>query len=848
MLTRLSLCFSLTGLLLLAGCGSGAFTKIAPTTPPSTTPSLTSIVVTSPSGSITVGQSEQLTATAKYSDGSTRNVTSSASWSSSANGTATVGKSGLITAVTSGDVKIVATLDSVTGSLALIVTHTLVSLSVTAVGNVYSTSVDSTLQFNAFAHYNDGTSSNVTSNAVWTSSATTIASIGNSGLLTPIAAGSVDVQATYSSMTSSANVMVTDNLVSLSISAGANAVNLGGSLQLTAMGTYQDGKPARPVSGVTWSSSATNLASVSQAGLVAGLKKGTFTVTASIAALSASIQLSVVPVLQSIVLSPIGPGVLVGEHQQFHALGNYNDGSSQNLTNTAQWSTSDASKASAVAGGIITGVSAGVVTINATSNGVTGSTALNVVNSAYAIFTGPYAFSLTSRSNQGLAFFAGNISADAQGNISGVEDSKGPAGVQQDIAISGTSVAYPDGRGLLVFNPNACHPSGITLRFVLSAGGASGSVIEFDGLGTAKGTLELQNPAAFNPAAVSGMYVFRATGIDSGSNSTSSPQPISMVGMFSLNGAGSVTRGVEDINDFGTASLQIPLTTSNYSVSPNGRGTLQLKSSLGTSNYAVYVIDSTEMYFIEMDAAPANAVLGLAVLQTAQSYPTSSLSGDYAFLIDQPVQVNGGNLNYFDFEQIGRFNLDGSGNLGGLRNGESITGGYNLNNNRLNGRGMLSTQGTMGGQTTTDDRLYIFYAVSPSRFFILQCFSQNASNLTAPVGEADLQTGTPYSMATLFGTYSLTTFDMTMQTESLMWLNFGGQGSIQGLADIGAPGTAASTVIADSQFLAAPETTGFTSLQLGTSMGMQQFDLYLASPSAAFMGTDTPTYGQLDQQ
>jgi hypothetical protein len=842
---HLSLYLSLTCLFFLAGCGSVAF---SPTVSPSSTPSLTSIAVTSASGSITVSQSEQLTATAKYSDGSTKNVTSSVTWSSSSPGIAAVSKSGLVTAVAAGQVKILATLGAITGSMSFTVAHTLVSISVIPFGNVYSTSVGSTLQFNAFAHYNDGTSSNVTSNTVWTSSAAAIAAISNSGLLTPIAVGSVNVQASYSEMTASASVSVTDNLISLSINASANAVNVGGSLQLTAMGTYQDGKPPRLVSGVNWSSSATNLASVNNAGSVAGLKRGTVTVTASIGSLSASIQLSVVPVLQSIVLTPAGPALLVGAQQQFHALGNYNDGSTQDLTSVAQWNTSDASKASAGAGGIVTTVSAGLVTINASSTGVTGSTALNVVNSVYAAFTGPYAFTLTAGSNLGVTFFAGSISADAQGNISGVEDSNSPAGVQQNVPVSGTFLTYPDGRGLLVFNPNACHPSGITLRFVLSSSGNRGSLIQFDGLGSAKGSLELQNPAAFNASALNGMYVFRATGIDSGNNSTNSPQPVSMVGMFAANGTGSVTRGIEDINDFGTVSLQNPLTTSSYTVSANGRGTLQLIGTSGTSNYAVYVIDSTKLYFIETDAAPANAMLGMADLQTAQAYDTSSLSGNYAFLVYQPVQVNSGNLNYFNFEQIGRFDLDGSGNLGGLRDGESLTGGYNISNNSVNGRGMLIAQGTMAGQTTNDGRIYVFYVVSPSRFFILQCSSLNASNLTAPVGEADLQTGAPYSPASLFGTFSMTSFDMTLQTESLIWLSFSGNASIQGIADVGAIGIAASAVVVNPQILDVTDTTGFTALQLTTSVGMRQYDLYLASPSEAFVGTDTPTYGRLDQQ
>src|SRR5579871_1263081 len=759
MRTRLTLCLSLAWVMVLAGCGSVAF---SPTPAPTAKVSLVSIAVTSPNPSLAVGQSEQLTATATYSDGSTKDVTTSAAWSSSA---------------------------------------------------------------------------------------TAVASVNGSGLLTPLEAGSVNVQASYSGMAGSAKVSVTDNLLSLAVVASGNAVNIGGSLQLTAMGTYQDGKPARPVSGVSWSSSMNNLATVNNAGLVSGLKSGTVTVTASLNSLSGSIQLSVNAVLQSIVLSPIGPGMLVGGQEQFHAIGSYNDGSTQDLTNVAQWTTSDSSKASAAAGGVVTSESVGLVTVNASSSGITGSTALNMVANVYSAFNGPYAFTLTSDTSQGVTFFAGSITADAQGNISGVEDSNALAGAHQNVAVSGSSVIYPDGRGLLIFNPNACHPTGITLRLALTSSGRMGSLIEFDGLGSAKGNLELQNPAAFNNAALNGTYIFRATGVDAGNNSTNLPQPFGMVGMFAADGAGSVAGGVEDVNDFGTVSLQVPLTASSYTVGANGRGTLQLSGS-ATSNYAVYVIDSTKLYFVETDAAAAAVVLGSAELQAAGSYDVSSLSGYYSFQVDQPVQVNSGSLNYFNFEQIGRFNLDGAGNMGGVRDGETIVGAYTVNNNTMNGRGMLSSQGTMPNQSTTDNRYYVFYAVSPSRLFILQCYGLPlASGFTAPVGEAEMQTSAPYSTTTLSGAYSMSVFDMTMQTESLMWLDFNGAGSLQGLTDMGAAGTATSTVIANPKFLSATDANGLAVLQLNTPAGMQQNDLFLSSPSHAYMGALNPaTYGALDQQ
>jgi len=63
-----------------------------------------------------VGATAQYSATANLSNGSTENVTTTASWTSSAPDVATVSATGLVTALTAGNVSISATFDSVTGS------------------------------------------------------------------------------------------------------------------------------------------------------------------------------------------------------------------------------------------------------------------------------------------------------------------------------------------------------------------------------------------------------------------------------------------------------------------------------------------------------------------------------------------------------------------------------------------------------------------------------------------------------------------------------------------------------------------------------------------------------------
>lgn len=63
-----------------------------------------------------VGATAQYSAVANLSNGSTEDVTTSATWTSSNPGVATVSSTGLVTAIAQGNVSISATFDSVTGT------------------------------------------------------------------------------------------------------------------------------------------------------------------------------------------------------------------------------------------------------------------------------------------------------------------------------------------------------------------------------------------------------------------------------------------------------------------------------------------------------------------------------------------------------------------------------------------------------------------------------------------------------------------------------------------------------------------------------------------------------------
>ncbi|MGO9126877.1 MAG: Ig-like domain-containing protein [Terriglobales bacterium] len=704
-------------------------------------------------------------------------------------------------------------------------------------------------QFKATGSYSDKSSKDLTSSVTWKSSSANVATINSSGLATVLAAGQTTISATVKSIDGSAGLTATDNLVSVAIKASGSNVNVGSELQLTAMGTFQDGKPATPLANVAWTSSAPSYATISNLGLVSGIHGGEITVTAKSGSISANMQFSVTALLKSITLSPVGAAVLVGGHQQFSAIGAFNDGTVQNLTASASWSSSDQTKVTIV-NGLANGVAVGAANLTVSQSGVNSVTALNVVSSAYPPLSGNYAFTLSATDSRGPASYAGSINFNGNGGITGIEDSNNVSGVNQQVPITGSYLLYPDGRGNITFNANASHPAGITLRLFLASSGATGSLIQFDGLATARGILTQQNPAAFNAAAINGTYVFQGAGVDTRINSPNGPAGITEIGIFAADGAGNIAGGVDDINDYGVVNGLNPLSASTYSVDANGRGTFQFTDASGTTNYSLYVVDSTKLYFLQTDPDPATALLGLVELQTPQSYATAS--GNFAYFIGQPVIVEPNSPQIVVTEgQLGDLALAAPSILSGVLNNDTINGTFINNYGAINGRGQITTCGS--GQPCTqssDQHTYFYYMVSPSEILIMQVFTySNYPQFRPAVGQAILEAQTPYSVSSLQGSYVMQAHDGNSYADALMLLTFDGAGNVSGIVDQDQVGGVSSTVIGAPQFVLTPTPTGDTVLQLSTPGGTENYYIYLFSNSGGFLGgVTTPLGGSLTQQ
>jgi uncharacterized protein YjdB len=337
-------------------------------------------------GSVAIGAGlkQQFNATGTFSDGSSKDMTSLVTWSSSDAAIASIDGNGLAAGVLSGSVTITAKSGSVQGTASLSVTvaaANLTSISVTPAAS--SIPVNTTQQFVATGSYSDGSSRDLSALVTWASSATAVATIDVNGVASGVAAGPATISATLGSVSGSTALTVTTPVISF-ITVSPDGLTLGAGIkqQYTATATYSDGSSQDLSNGVTWSSSDNTIATLNGAGLLTTVAPGTITITATLGSVSDTATLTVVPAqLLSISLTPATPSIALGTAEQFTATGIFDDGSTQQLSSVT-WSSSNINVASVNTLGEAISTGTGTVTITATSGSISGSTSLTVTSAA----------------------------------------------------------------------------------------------------------------------------------------------------------------------------------------------------------------------------------------------------------------------------------------------------------------------------------------------------------------------------------------------------------------------------------------------------------------------------------
>lgn len=202
--------------------------------------SLVSIAVSPGQFSLPVGDTEQLSATGTFSDGTKADITNSAIWASSGTGVASVTATGHAVANGTGTATISAASGSLTGSALLTVTPA-AAVSLSIVPNTAQVALGSSRQLQAVATLSDGSSQDMTGLVSWSSAEASIVNVNAGGLIVGQQVGSTTVQASGNDLTAAANVSVSP-LIAVNYFNTASAAQAGadGTVRLTNPGVSDE--------------------------------------------------------------------------------------------------------------------------------------------------------------------------------------------------------------------------------------------------------------------------------------------------------------------------------------------------------------------------------------------------------------------------------------------------------------------------------------------------------------------------------------------------------------------------------------------------------------------------------
>ena len=348
---------------------------------------------------------------------------------------------------------------------------------------------------------------------------------------------------------------------------------------------------------------------------------------------------------------------------------------------------------------------------------------------------GSYVFSVSGIDSAGAPYaVVGTFTANGSGGITGgtidVNDADLSSGPVADSAITGNS-SYKvnvDGRGEVALGTS---PLGtITLDFVLQDS-SHGLLTEFDSSATGSGTLDLQTTAT-----PSGAFAFNFSGADF-SNGTSS-DPFATVGNFTIGSNGAIT-GLEDFSDNSIAYPNQSLSGTVVAGPSTTPGTV-LTTGFGTLVFDVFVIDSTHLKFIEMDAS--RNLVGDAYAATSTTMPSGTLAFTLAGSYPGPNTVSAAG---------GFMVTDGSGNI-------TTASTFDVNNSAttISGSPSPSFSGTytaagagrytLALSTFTDGTVYAAYPFSGGVFLLEIDDSGIMSGAAYPQSQTTLAGGQGYGL------------------------------------------------------------------------------------------------------
>lgn len=216
----------------------------------------------------------------------------------------------------------------------------------------------------------------------WTSGVPTVATVKADGTVTGLTPGETQIVATVGGKQGQATITVTPvPVATVTVGPSAPTLVIGATQQLTpsvldAAGLALQGRV------VSWTTSDSTKANVNANGLVTAVAVGAATITASSEGKAGNAVVTVIAIpVTTVTVAPAAVTLAAGVSQQLTAT-TLGDGGAALTGRAVVWSTSDSTKATVNANGLVTAVASGSAIITATSESKTGTSAITVTTPA----------------------------------------------------------------------------------------------------------------------------------------------------------------------------------------------------------------------------------------------------------------------------------------------------------------------------------------------------------------------------------------------------------------------------------------------------------------------------------
>lgn len=340
---------------------------------------------------VPVGAEGQFTAIAHYSDKSTADVTQSANWQVDNYSVAAVipngAGAGYAKALKEGTTQLSVKFAEQTASTLITVSAaTLESISLTPA--IAETPAGTTIQYQLFGIYSDGTTHNLSTFADYQTSDNTLVTINSDGLATAHQYNEkpVIILASYNGLQTKSKLKVTAGLLDrIEVTPASQSIAIGHKGKLQARAFYSDNTSLDITPQATWSVNDGDIASVdntqADSGTVLGLSEGTVTVTANFAGKTATNKTNVTSaVLESVTISPIKSTLVAGLSKQYTLIAQFSDHTNVDVTELSTWQSSDTNIAAIDTIGLVQSYKEGNVSITGSYQGLSSSANLSVLD------------------------------------------------------------------------------------------------------------------------------------------------------------------------------------------------------------------------------------------------------------------------------------------------------------------------------------------------------------------------------------------------------------------------------------------------------------------------------------